>query len=34
MNPLSQIDNFSYFHHPSPFERDIVFKESLFDYIY
>ena len=34
MNPLPKIDKFSYFYHPSPFERDIIFKESLIDCTY
>ena len=34
MNPLPNIDKFLYFYYPSPFERDIIFKDSLFDYTY
>ena len=34
MNSLSKIDKFSYFYHPSPFECDIIFKESLFECAY
>ena len=30
---FTKIDKFSYFYHPSPFERDIIFKESFFDCI-
>ena len=31
---MNTLPTFSYFYHPSPFERDIVFKDSLFDYTY
>ena len=34
MNSLTQIDKFSYFYHPFPLERDIIFKEFLFDRTY
>ena len=29
-----KIDKFSYFYHLTPFELDIIFKESLFDRTY
>ena len=29
-----KIDNFLYFYHPYPLERDMIFKESLFDCTY
>ena len=32
--PCPRTDKFSYFYHPSLFERDIIFKESLFDCTY
>ena len=32
--PCTQNDKFSYFYHLSPFERSIIFKESLFDFTY
>ena len=32
--PSPQIDEFLYFYDPSPLERDIIFKESLFDCTY
>ena len=34
MNLMPKIEKFSNFYHFSPFERDIISKESLFDCTY